>query len=76
MLKIASLSLTMDRLVSKNQSDFIKGRYIPERVVTAHEVIYSIARSNNKGVVLKLDYEKALDRVDLDFLHNLLKIRV
>lgn len=69
------LGIVMNRLISCNQSAFIEGRYILESVVTAHELIHTVVRSDSKGVVLKLDYEKAFDRVDLDFLNNLLKLR-
>ena len=69
------LSSILDRLVSSNQSAFIMGRYILESVVTAHEVLHSVHSSKEKGLVLKLDYEKAFDKVDLDFLEELLKIR-
>ena len=69
------LSSILNRLVSCNQSAFIKGRYILESVVTAHEVLHSVHSSKEKGLVLKLDYEKAFDKVDLDFLEELLIIR-
>jgi SAM-dependent MidA family methyltransferase len=52
-----------DRLMSKNQTAFIKGRFILESVVAAHEVIHDIHKNKESGVILKLDYEKAYDRV-------------
>jgi len=36
------VNLIANRLISNNQSAFIKGRYILESVVTAHEVIHSV----------------------------------
>ena len=69
------LSLILHRLIATNQSAFIKGRYILESVVTAHEVLHSVHASKEKGLVLKLDYEKAFDKVDLAFLEELLRIR-
>lgn len=69
------LGAVKNRLVSNNQSAFIKGRYILESVVIAREVIHSIVKSSNKGVVLKLYYEKAFDRLNLDFLITLLRLR-
>lgn len=35
------ISLILQRLIASNQSVFIKGRYILESVVTAHEVLQS-----------------------------------
>jgi hypothetical protein len=63
--KILTLRLSdvVQRIVAPSQSAFIKGRYILESVVVAHEIVHSINKSGEKGVVLKLDYEKAYDRV-------------
>ena len=65
----------IDRLISPNQTAFIKGRYILESVVAAHEIIHEIARKKEAGIVLKLDYEKAYDRVNWDFLVEVLTSR-
>jgi hypothetical protein len=54
---------------------FIKGRYIIESVVTAHEIIHSVHQSEEPGVVLKLDYEKAYDKVSWNFLLDVLTKR-
>ena len=61
------------RLVASNQSAFIKGRYILESVEVAHEVVHSVHSSQQAGVVLKLDYEKAYDWVSWDFLFEILR---
>jgi hypothetical protein len=79
--KIFSKVLTLrlekvsQRLVSKEQSAFIHGRYILKSVVVAHEIVHSIHRSKTPGVILKLDYEKAYDRVNIDFLVEILRLR-
>ena len=67
------LAVLMNRLTSSNQSMFIKGRFILESVVTAHEVMHSTAKSGNPELVLILDYEKAFDKVNLDFLIEILE---
>lgn len=64
-----------DRLIASNQTAFIKGRYILESVVAAHEIIHEIHRNKEEGIVLKLDYEKAYDRVNWDFLEEMLRSR-
>jgi len=38
--------------MATNQFDFIKGRYILESMVAAHEIIH------DPGIILKLDYMK------------------
>jgi hypothetical protein len=69
------LALIMNVITAINQSTFIKGRFILESVVTAHEIVHSVVQSKDKGVVLKLDYEKAFDKVDPEFLLDLLRKR-
>jgi hypothetical protein len=63
------------RIVNDSQSAFIKGRYILESVVVAHELVHSLNKSGEKGVVLKLDFEKAYDRVSWQYLFDMLKDR-
>jgi hypothetical protein len=43
--------------------------------VVAHEVVHSLHRTKEPGVIIKLDYEKAYDRVNLDFLFEVLSTR-
>ena len=65
----------IDMLISPNQTAFIQGRYILESVVAAHEIIHEVARGKKSGIVLKIDYEKAYDRVNWDFLIEVLSSR-
>jgi hypothetical protein len=64
-----------DRLISKNQIAFIKGKFILESVVAAHEIIHDIHKNKESGIILKLDYEKAYDRVSWTFLEEMLLSR-
>jgi hypothetical protein len=64
-----------EKLISPNQTTFIKGRYILESVVSAHEVIHDVVHKGQTGFIFKLDYEKSYDRVDRDFLLRVMKMR-
>jgi hypothetical protein len=64
------------RLISQQQSTFIKERFILESVVSAHEIIHEVHRRKEKGLVFKIDYEKAYDRVNPDFLYEILQLRI
>ena len=44
-------------------------------MVAAHKIIHEVHRKKDSGVILKLDYEKAYDRVSWDFLEEMLKSR-
>jgi hypothetical protein len=70
------LGKVSSRLVSHNQSAFIQGRYILESVVVANELVHSVHKSGQPAVILKLDYEKACDRVNWTFLFNTSKLGV
>ena len=44
-------------------------------VMAHHEILHETKRSNKTGVVLKLDFEKAYDKVCWDFLFRTLEMR-
>jgi hypothetical protein len=46
-----------------------------ESVVSVHEIINEDVRNREKGIVLKLDYEKAYDRVNWHFLEEMISTR-
>lgn len=64
-----------DKLISVTQTTFIEGRFILETVVAAHEIVHDIHRNKESGIILKLDYEKAYDRVSWAFVEDMLKSR-
>jgi hypothetical protein len=55
-----SFALIIDRLISQQQSTFIKGCFILESVVSAHEIIHEVHRKKEKRLVFKIDYEKGV----------------
>jgi retron-type reverse transcriptase len=71
----SKMTKVVDRLIASNQTAFIKARYILESVVTAHEILHSVHHNKSQGFVLKLDYEKAYDKVNWEFLINILEKR-
>ena len=62
------LKKVVENVVSKAQGAFVKGRQILDVVLIANEVIDSILKHNENGILCKLDIEKTYDNVDWSFL--------
>jgi hypothetical protein len=65
----------MNDITGINHYAFIKGMFILESVVSAHEIVHSVKQSSSIGVLFKLDYEKAFDTVELDFPLDIIRKR-
>jgi hypothetical protein len=52
-----------DKLISTNQTIFIKGRNIQEGVLILHEILHEFRKTGRKGVLFKIDFEKAYNKV-------------
>ncbi|XP_060195408.1 uncharacterized protein LOC132624680 [Lycium barbarum] len=64
----------LPRLISDNQNGFINGRLITENVILAQEIVHNISKNKKKeNMIIKLDMEKAYDRVSWVFLYAVLK---
>jgi hypothetical protein len=64
--KVLSIRLmeVANDVISETQTTFIKGRYIMEGVLSLHEVVHELRAKKLGGVILKLDFEKAYDKVN------------
>jgi hypothetical protein len=59
-------------VISPTQTAFIKGRLIHDGALALHEILDEIKFSGQRAVILKLDFEKAYDRVSWAFLRTVL----
>ena len=48
---------------------FLKDRGILDSVLTANEVVEDLRRKGNRGLCLKVDFEKAYDSVIWEFIY-------
>jgi hypothetical protein len=69
------LSRIATKLINPFQTAFIPGRNIMDGVVILHETIHDIHRKKMSGVILKLDFEKAYDKVNWNFLQQILRMK-
>jgi hypothetical protein len=62
-------------LISQSQTAFIPGRNIMEGAIILHETIHELHRKKMNGVILKLDFKKAHDKVKWSFLQQTLRMK-
>jgi mannosylglycoprotein endo-beta-mannosidase len=53
-----------DRIICPNQTTFIKERFILDGVLALQEIVHELKFKRLGGILLKLDFEKAYDRVN------------
>ena len=61
----------MDKIINKAQNAFIKGRNIIEGVLCLHEILHDTRIKKKEGLILKLDFEKAYDKINWNFSDGL-----
>jgi hypothetical protein len=66
------LALLANRTIDRSQTAFIKGRSLHEGVLALHEIAHELRVKKLGGLLLKLDFEKAYDRVNWEFLREVL----
>ncbi|XP_019200239.1 PREDICTED: uncharacterized protein LOC109193862 [Ipomoea nil] len=62
----------LPKLIGPYQSSFVLGRQISENIIIYQEVMHTMrTRQGNKGLMaIKIDLEKAYDRLSWDFINN------
>ncbi|GKB98886.1 putative RNA-directed DNA polymerase, partial [Tanacetum coccineum] len=61
------------KVVGDVQNAFIKGRYILDGVLIANEVVGHLRKTRSKGLIFKVDFEKAYDSLNWRFLGDIMK---
>ena len=69
------LNSVADHVISPTQTMFMRGRNILEGVVILHETVHELHRKKQSGVILKIDFEKAYDKVKWPFLFQALRMK-
>ena len=69
------LAPILERLTHPFQFAFLKGRLIHDGILALHEIVHEVKARRQKGVFLKLDFQKAYDRLDWAFLRLALERR-
>ena len=66
------LSKVLELIVDPDQTCYVPGRIISSNLHILRDILDYIERTDETGILLSLDQEKAFDRVDRTFLQNLL----
>ena len=63
----------MPAIISEVQTAFLGGRFILDGVLIANEVVHWWKAAKMRGIILKLDFEKAYDSVNWEFLFSMMR---
>ena len=55
-------------LINPDQTGYVKGRYIGENVRLIYDLIHYTDKPNQKGIAIFLDFKKAFDSIDWNYL--------
>lgn len=69
------LSRFLPELISVNQTAFVRGRQISENFVAVREALQHISQTTEQAIFLKIDFAKAFDSVNWDFLFRVMQAR-
>ena len=67
------LSQVLENIISPDQTCSVPSRSILSNLTTLRDMLNYVERTNETGILISLDQEKAFDRVDRSFLMNLLQ---
>ena len=55
------IKLVLDKIISKDQTSFIKGMYIGENTRLVYDMLQHAEQNDIPGLLLLIDFEKAFD---------------
>ena len=67
------LGKVLPKIIDKAQTSYLKGRFIRENIRLISDILDYTADKNIGGIALFIDFEKAFDSLEWDFLHKALE---
>ncbi|XP_071700056.1 secreted RxLR effector protein 78-like [Rutidosis leptorrhynchoides] len=67
------LRKVVPRLIGSEQSAFLGDRYILDGVLFVNEVVDELKRNKRHGIIFKVDFEKAFDSLNWNYLLEVMK---
>ena len=68
------LKTYMDKLISRDQTGFLKGRFIGENIRLVYDLMNYTEQKHIPGLLMLIDFEKAFDSISWEFILNTLKL--
>ena len=69
------LNTIAQKIIRPTQTVFLPGRNIMEGAVILHETIHELHSKKQDGIIFKIDFEKAYDKVKWSFLQQTLRMK-
>ena len=66
------LKKILDTVIHENQKGFIAGRFLGENVKLIYDVLFESKKQNISGLLLSIDFEKAIKNVSWKFISKVL----
>ena len=60
-------------LISEEKTSYVEGRQILNNIIQAHEVVHSLKRNKQAGMIIQLDLEKAYDKLSWSYMREILR---
>jgi Reverse transcriptase (RNA-dependent DNA polymerase) len=65
----------VNSLIDPSQTAYMQGRSIFDNIIYAQEILFQTRKTKSKGIMLKLDFVKAFDRINWDYIQEVLQTR-
>ena len=67
------LKKVMNGLINRAQNALVEGRQIMDALLSTNEILDTMMKRNEKGILCKLDIEKAYDQINWNYIINVLQ---
>ncbi len=67
------LKKVLPRIISQDQTGYLKGRYIGQNIRLIDDVLFFTDKEIKPGIMMAIDFEKAFDSLNWKFLDNVLQ---